>query len=97
MYKLPIVGKDHVCPICCTTKRGYSTLAKHMLDCHNYDDFKKVGIQPYILARSLKENNEKYKALWEPLETFVKGFSFDALPVEKISGRSAAVSAQVPA
>ena len=34
--------------------------------------------------------------MYEPLEKFVKGYSFDAIPSEKISGRITAVSAQAP-
>ena len=60
LYKLPNVGIYHICPICCTATRGYPTLVKHMLDTHNYNDFKKVGIQPYILARHLREYKEAY-------------------------------------
>ena len=64
LYKLPTVGFYHVCPICCTTTKGYPSLVKHMLDDHSYNDFKKVGIQPYMLSRHLKEYNEKYKDLY---------------------------------
>ena len=60
LYKLPIVGNHHICPICCDSTRGYPTLVKHMLDTHSYNDFKKVGIQPYLIARYLKEYKEAY-------------------------------------
>ena len=64
---------------------------------HSAKDMKLIGIQPYMLARSTEEGQERYKALWEPLNKLVNGYDFSASPSAKVSGRCEVVSAQAPA
>ena len=75
-------------------------MARHMVDRHSTRDFQLIGIQPYMLARSLPEYGDSYSALMEPLEKFVQEFPIDVKkkpPMALKCSRSEQASSKAPA
>ena len=74
---------------------------RHMIDIHSTRDFQLIGIQPYMLARSLPEYEDNYSALMEPLEKYVREFPMDVKkkpPIMAPKGsRSEQASSKAPA
>ena len=75
-------------------------MVRHLLDVHSTRDFQLIGIQPYMLARSLPEYEDSYSALMEPLEKFVQEFPMDVKkkpPMALKCSRSEQASSKAPA
>ena len=95
MYKLPKLGREHVCPICCLGLRSYDMAARHMLDLHSMSDFILIGIQPYMLSRVFKAGKAALQALYAPLEAFVTTYVFSRIASVKTSARTPSVASNL--